>query len=300
MELQQLKGFCAVAKHGNFTTAAQKTFRSQPTVSLQVKALEDELGVKLFERIGTKHVLLTREGETLYKLVTPLLSEFDLLGAQFTEALGAVPAREVRLVTTDSIMVHLLPPVLKKFKKQFPHCQIVIKNSDSPDEIARLVVENEVEIGIGSTGAKTKNIDCEIISRSERVLVAPRDHPLARKANISLRDIAAYPLILPTSGSNTRRSVDRIFAERNLPITVTMEVVGRQAIKTYVSLGLGISIINERYLNKDDRAQLFVKRISSLFGQSEAAVLTRHGRKLSAPAQMIKDLIIESAAGSEH
>ena len=296
MEIQQLRGFWAIARFGNFTTAAQKTFRSQPTISLQIKTLEDELGVKLFERVGSKKVMLTKEGAIFLELIAPIMSELETVTDRFKERLGIASEREVTLVTTDSVMVHLLPAVLKKFKKQFPKCQLIIKNAESPSEIVRLVSDSEADIGIISERAVPPSIIYEIISRSERVLVTPKDHPLAKKKSITLKDIADYPLILPTRGSNTRRAIERVFSERNLEFQVTMEVVGRQAIKTYVSLGLGISIMNDRYLNQDDRTQLFVRHLSNYFGKSEAAIITRRGRALTEPAKVLKELVMASAA----
>jgi DNA-binding transcriptional LysR family regulator len=290
MEIQQLRGFLAVCKYRNFTVAAQRTQRTQPTISLQIKSLEDELGVKLFERQGPKRVIPTVEGKLLEDIVSPIIQEFSTLHTRFNEARGLFNTSAVRIATHSSVMIYLLPAVIKQFKERMPECQLVILNRDRAG-IVSMVERNEVDFGITSLDVIPGELDYQVFSRFNRILIGNREHPLAKKANISLEDIAKYPLILPTRESNTRPIIDRLFREHGLEYELAMEVVGRTAIKTYVEMDLGISIINEYYVNEEDKKKLFVHNMSHLLGVAETGILTRKGRMLSVPVREFLSLI---------
>ena len=290
MEIQQLKGFHAVAKYRNFTVAAKKTLRTQPTISLQVKALEDELGVRLFERLGPGKVVLTEEGRILQKLSAQVVQEFSDLPMRFNEALEIYGTSSVRIVTHNSVMIYLLPQIIKKFKEEFPDCKLSILNR-SRSEIISIIEHGEADIGITSLESVPANLEYRVFSRFDRILIANPQHPLAEKASISLEDIARYPLVLPTEESNTRKIVDEAFREARLSYDLTMEVVGRAAIKTYVGMDLGISVLNEYYVTDEDRKKLCVRDVSRLFGKSQTGVVLRKGRELSKPAKYFSSLL---------
>ncbi len=284
MEIQQLRGFHAVAKHKNFTVAAKKTQRTQPTISLQIKALEDELGVRLFERLGPKKVTLTPEGKILQELSAQLIQDFNDLPMRFNEARGIYSTSSLRIVTHNSVMLYLLPPVIKYFKSEFPNCQLSILNRRR-QEIVAMLENGDADLGITSLETVPANLDYKVFSRFNRILIAKKGHPLSKKATVTLEDVAKYPLVLPTSDSNTRKIIDKQFQAAGLEYDLTMEVVGRSAIKTYVGMDLGISILNEYYVTDEDKKLLFVKNMSRHFGKSQTGVAFRKGRSLSLPAQ---------------
>ncbi len=296
MEIQQLRGFHAVAKYKNFTIAAQKTQRTQPTISLQVKALEDELGVKLFERLGPKKVTLTPEGKILLELTAPLLQELENVTSRFNEARGNYTTSSLTLATHSSVMIYLLPGIIKRFKQMYPDCQLAILNR-SRDEMIRMLDNGEVDFGITSLNHIPQHIDYKIFSRFNRILIATKNHPISKKNSITLEEISKYPLILPTQESSTRKFIDQLFDQQGLRCDITMEVVGRTAIKTYVEMNLGISIINEYYVTQADRAKLWVKNVSNLFGKAETGILTRKGRLLSRPVKEFINLVQKHSAG---
>ena len=292
MEIQQLKGFLAVAKYQNFTIAAKKTQRTQPTISLQIKALEDELGIKLFERIGSKQVTLTSEGKVLQRLAAPLVQEFSQLGARFFEARGIYDASSLSIATHSSVMIYLLPNVIKKFLKRYPQCQLKILNRNR-NEILEMIDSGEADIGITSLDTVSPGISYKPFSRYDRILIAHNTHPIAKKKQITLKEVSEFPLIVPTLDSTTRKIIDKEFERANLAYNIAMEVVGRTAIKTYVGIGLGISIINEYYVTEEDKKTLFVKDMSKYFGKAETGIAFKRGITLSAPAQEFIDLVCE-------
>ncbi len=292
MEIQQLRGFHAVAKFKNFTIAAQKTQRTQPTISLQVKALEEELGIKLFERLGPKKVTLTSEGKILLDLTTPLLQEFDNIPVRFNEARGQFNTSSVKIMTHSSVMIYLLPPIIKRFKELFPDCQLQILNR-SRDEMLAMLDNGEADFGITSLSVIPAHIEYKVFSRFNRILIATKNHPLSKRPEVNLEDIAQFPLILPNQESTTRKVIDQLFERQGLKSNITMEVVGRTAIKTYVEMNLGISIINEYYVTPEDKKKLFVTNLSRYFGVAETGIITRRGRLLSHPAREFMKLVLD-------
>jgi len=292
METQQLKGFLAVAKCGGFSQAAEKTFRSQPAITLQIQSLEKELGVKLFDRLGPRKIQLTTEGKILFDLASPLLEDINNLTARFNESRGETRKGIVKIATHGSVMVYLLPEVIKSFKKKFPECGLSIMNRGRKDIIS-LLNEGEVDIGITSLQTEPKTLDYKVFARFNRILITAKNHPLAKKPVIRLEDIASYPLLIPPKGTNTRTIIDQVFEDKNLKYTTAMEITGREAAKTYVEMNLGISIINEYYLTKEDRRNLFVKDLSNYFGRAERGIITRKNKYLSIPAKEFISLILK-------
>ena len=287
MEIQQLKGFLSVAKYKGFSQAAEKTFRTQPAVSLQIQSLEKELDVKLFDRLGARKVVLTNEGKILFDLVSPLLDDISTLSARFNEACGNTQKGSIRIVTHTSVMVYLLPEIIKLFKKKFPECELAIVNRGRRDIISMLN-DGEADIGITSLSAVPGTVEYRVFARFNRILITAKGHPLSKKQIIKPEDIAAYPLLIPPQGTNTRTIIDRVFEQKSLKYTIAMEITGREAVKTYVEMGLGIAVINEYYLTKEDKKNLFIKDVSRYFGQAERGILTRKGKYLSAA---VKELI---------
>ncbi len=292
MELQQLKGFISVAKYGGFSQAAEKTFRSQPAVSLQIQSLEKELGAKLFDRLGPRKITLTAEGQILFDLAAPLLEDISNLTMRFNEARGEASKSSVKIATHSSVMLYLLPEVIKSFKKKFHGCALSILNRGRKDIIS-LLNEGEVDIGITSLQAVPKTLDYKIFARFSRILITAKNHPLTKKQIVTLEDIASYPLIIPPKGTNSRALIDRVFENKGLKYTTAMEITEREAVKAYVKMNFGISIINGYYLTTEERQSLFVKDVNNYFGQAERGIITRKNRYLSPAAKEFIKMILE-------
>lgn len=293
MELQNLRGFLAVARYGSFTEAAYRTRRTQPTVSLQVKALEDELSVELFERLSPKNIRLTSEGQLLAKLAAPLVEQFENLEAKFNEARHRYHQTTVTIVTHRAIMVSILPGVIKAFRKKFPNVQLSILNRRRR-EMLELLSEGDADFAITSFDKVPSQIEYHCLARYNRILIGHKSHPLAEKKQVTLADIASHPLILPHPDSNTRRMIDGIFSQVGLQYQLAMEVVGRDAIKTYVGMNFGLSILNEYYVSTEERKKLFVRDLSKFIEKAETGIAFRRGRQLSAPAEELMNLCSES------
>ena len=290
MEIQHLIGFMAVARTGSFSKAAQKTYRTQPAISLQVQALEAELGVKLFDRTGKRKVRLTREGQVFLDLAEPVINSFDDLKSRFNETLGQGQSGMLRIATHMSVMVYLLPRIIKSFKKRYPGWELSVVHR-SREDIVKMVADGDADIGITSLSRVPAALDYQVFARFRRLLIVPPGHPLTKKKKVSLADIAVHPLLLPPTGSHTRAIVDEAFRREGLEYRLAMEATGRLATKAYVEMGLGVSIVNEFYIFPGDRKKIVAIDVSSLFGVAERGLLTRKDRYLPEAAREFMDMV---------
>jgi DNA-binding transcriptional LysR family regulator len=279
---QRLKVFLAVARCGGFTKAKGVANSSQEAMSLLIKELEKELGATLFNRLPRK-VTLTDEGKLFRGLAAPLLDDIKSLKTKFNEARGKGMAANLTIATQSSVMTYLLPGVVMAFRKRYPNCELSILARIRADILAMLQ-NGEADIGLASLSAVPAGFDYKVFKAFDRILIAPHNHPLSKKRAISPADIAIYPLIVPALGSNTRNVIDTVFEHHGLTYKKAMEVTGREAVKEYVGMGLGISILNEYYLD-DDKKRLFTKNVSDYFGTAERGIITKKNRYLSSPAK---------------
>lgn len=286
MDIQQLKGFIAVASEKSFSNAAKKTFRTQSAVSLQIKALEEELETRLFDRIGRK-TSLTKDGEALFELASPLVRDLETLGKRFAEKRGSPGKGELRIATQEPILTHLLPGPIRAIKKKYPGVRITVARQSNEATLAS-VLAGDADIGIASPKKVPPSIDYRVIGRFNRVLVGPKDCPLAKKKSVNLEDIAGYPLLLPPTGSTTRKAVDQAFRAKGLDYNLALEASGRQAIKTYIEMGFGLSVLNASLISEEDRKKFFIADVSKFFGNAERGILNR---KSLHPPRYVLDFI---------
>src|SRR5690606_6158654 len=138
----------------------------------------------------------------------------------------------VTLATHNSVTRYLLPEVIEKFHKQFPKTKVFLFNR-SREEILQLVENREVDFGITSLTRIPTDVEYTRLTTFKRVLITRRDHPLATKRSLTLRDIAEYPLILPPEGSNTRQNVEQALLREGIPYQIVMEIAGRDSVREY-------------------------------------------------------------------
>ena len=287
--LKQLRAFCTIAKLGTLSRAAEALFLSQPSVSLQLSALEKELGARLVER-RRRRVALTREGQALYELALPLVEGLDSLDQQF-RALNAGPAgRELNLAAGASTIQYLLPPLVRAFREQFPEVKLQLHNVTGKDGLA-LLRSDQVDFAIGSMLDVPNDLSYEAVQSYDPMLITPTDHALAQLREVRLEDLSPYGLILPPQRLTTYRLVDLIFQQRKVPYRVAIEVGGWEVIKHYVALGLGISIVTGICIGEDDRHRLAVRNMSAYFPQRSYGVVVRKGKYLSSEARAFIDLV---------
>ncbi|HEY5614135.1 MAG TPA: LysR family transcriptional regulator, partial [Lysobacter sp.] len=239
--LKPLRAFCQTARLGSVSRAAEALFLSQPAVSLQLQALERDMGVRLLERSG-RRLTLTREGTELYELARPLVEGLDGLDGTFRNRLHGLDAGELHVAAGSSTILYLLPKIVGAFRAAHPDVRLSLHNVTGAGGLD-LLRSDAVDLAVGSMLDVPNDLSYAPVYRFEPMLITPLDHPLVGKPDLSLQDLSPYGLILPPQRLTTYRMVDLVFQQNRVPYTVALEVGGWEVIKQYVAMGLGISIV---------------------------------------------------------
>jgi DNA-binding transcriptional LysR family regulator len=285
--LQQLRGFCYSATAHSMSKAAEKMALSQPSVSLQIKALERELGAQLFERHGPR-IELTHDGHRLLELARPLVDAIDHLDDSFASLRESVERGAVNIAAGGSTIQYLLPPYVEQFRREYPKVDVRLHNVTGKAGLA-LLRDSEVDFAVGPMLDTPPDIEFHPLVTYELMLITRRDHPLASRKRVALKDIAKYPLILPPKAQVTYRAVDLVFARHGLEYTIGLEVGGYDVIMKYVRLGLGISIVMSHCLEGAD--DLHTVPLKRWFPQRTYGLVLRKGRTLSPAAHKFVEMI---------
>ena len=286
---KQLRAFVTVVKLGTLTRAAEALFLSQPTISLQLQALERELGVSLVER-RRRRINLTNAGEALYELARPLVEGWETLDRDFQARVQGLQGGRLTIAAGTSTIQYLLPELVRRYRERFPAVQLQLANVTGKDGLA-LLRADQADFAVGSMLDVPNDIAWAPVHHYDPMLIMPRDHPLATREKITLEDLSPYGLILPPQRLSTYRLVDLMFQQRQVPYQVALEVGGWDVIKEYVAMGLGISIVTGICITEADHARLAVRNMKQYFPQRSYGVVMRKGKFLSAEARAFIDLI---------
>src|SRR5881397_2012815 len=220
LQLAHLQTLAAVARHGSFSHAARELHLTQPAVSMQVRQLEQTLGLPLLERVG-KRAFPTKAGELLLAHAGRALRELET-GLEVVQQLRGIVAGRIRLGTSASFSIYLLPPALRQFRSRYPRTELTVVTGNAP-EIARAVV--------GSP-----------FYRDEVVAIAPPDRRWRRGQRVTAPELVSEPLILFEQGATLRRVIDNWFHRAGAIPALPMELGNTEAIKKLVEAGLGRSV----------------------------------------------------------
>ena len=286
--LQQLRGFCLAANTKNISKAAELLFLSQPSVSLQIKALERELGVQLFERRGPQ-ITLTYDGQQLLDIAHPLVEAMDNIEEAFASMRESVDRGIVNIAAGGSTIQYILPPFVERFMQEHPLVDVRLHNVTGKGGLA-LLREGGADFAVGPMLDTPDDILFHPVVTHEPMLITSKDHPLAKRKRIGLKDVSKYPLILPPKSQSTYRFVESVFTQQSLDYDVKLEVGGYDVIKQYVRLGLGISIVMSHCLGNGDG--LYSIAIGRYFSKRTYGVVLRKDKKLSPAAQKFVETIL--------
>ena len=246
MNLQQLRYVSEVARRGlNVSEAAQALHTSQPGVSKQIRALEDELGSAIFVRQGKRFTAITDAGREIVASIDRILAELlnlKAVGEEFANTAKGTLAVGV----THTQARYALPPVITQFKKSFPEVKLKLLQGN-PHQLARMVLDGEADVAIATEALEAYpalvNLPCYTW---HHCVVVPEGHALTRMGKLTLEAIAAYPIVTYDPTFAGRTALDRTFAARGLFPEVALTALDSDVIKSYVSLGLGVGIISSR------------------------------------------------------
>ncbi|OIR19549.1 HTH-type transcriptional regulator CysB [mine drainage metagenome] len=287
--LKQMRAFCEVVHTGSVTQAAQKLFLSQPSVTLQIQAMERELGVTVFERRGPV-LKLTPDGETLYALAKPLVEGIDGLEENFAAQHGKLDSGELNIGAGESTILYILPEAVRRFVTAHPRIQLKIHNETGRDGL-KMLRADEIDLVVGSMLDVPDDITYQPVVTFDPALIVPLGHPLASRNEVTLEEISQYGLILPPRHLSTWRMVKYVFQQHNLTFTVTLEAGGWEVIKKYVELGMGISIVTDICLTGSEKlARIPLKQY---FPQRGYGLVLRKGRFLSPQARRFVEILNE-------
>ncbi|MBT2745676.1 MULTISPECIES: LysR family transcriptional regulator [unclassified Lysobacter] len=287
--LKPLRAFCQTARLGSVSRAAEALYLSQPAVTLQLQALEREMGVRLLERSG-RRLTLTREGQELYELARPLVEGLDSLDGAFRERIRGLDAGDLNVAAGSSTILYLLPKIVEAFRAAHPEVRLTLHNVTGAGGLD-LLRSDGVDLAVGSMLDVPGDLSYAPVYRFEPMLITPRDHPLAKLDRVTLQDLSPFGLILPPQRLTTYRMVDVVFQQNRVPYTVALEVGGWEVIKQYVAMGLGISIVTAICLTDADRSRLSARSLAEYFPSRSYGVVVRKGKYLSPQARAFTELI---------
>ncbi len=289
--LQKLRSFCYAARMGSISKAAELAMLSQPSISLQIQALEKELKTTLFQRRGPK-ITLTPEGEALYQLARPLVDGIDSLPSTFWASRQGLETGRLNIAAGESTILYILPEFIQEYARAHPGIELKLHNVTGRDGL-KLLRNDAVDLAVGSMIEVPEDIIYQPTFSYDPMLITAVDHPLARQETVSIKEVAQYPLILPPQHLTTWRVVDYVFQKHRLNYRVSLEAGGWEVIKRYVALGMGISIVTSICLTgKDPLAAIPFNRY---FPQRTYGLVLRKDKILSPPAARFVELIKDRA-----
>lgn len=294
MKLQQLRFLLEVVDSGlNVTVAAERLFTSQPGVSKQIRQLEDELGLTIFERSGKRFTGLTAAGSVLVKSARRVLLEAENF-RKVAEELRDEEAVSLTVATTHAQARYVLPRVVAEFTRLHPRVRLSIRESE-PMRIAEILRRGDADIGIATEAlAQAEGVISIPAYQWHHNVIAPEGHPVTREVPLTLSRLASYPLITYDPAFSGRGRVDAAFARAGIQPNLVLTAVGSDVIKTYVALGMGVGIIAEMACDPDKDTGLVSIPAGSLFGANTTRVAFRQGTQPRRMAVAFAELLSPS------
>ncbi|PHM28672.1 HTH-type transcriptional regulator CysB [Xenorhabdus budapestensis] len=243
MKLQQLRYIVEVVNHNlNVSSTAEGLYTSQPGISKQVRMLEDELGIQIFARSGKHLTHVTPAGEEIVRISREVLSKIDSIRSVASE--HTYPDRgSLYIATTHTQARYALPPIIKGFIKRYPNVSLHM-HQGSPTQIAEEVCKGNSDFAIATEALHLYSdlimLPCYHWNRS---VVVTKDHPLAERQNVTIEELAEYPIVTYTFGFTGRSELDVAFDRAGLKPKIVFTATDADVIKTYVRLGLGVGVI---------------------------------------------------------
>jgi LysR family transcriptional regulator, low CO2-responsive transcriptional regulator len=237
---RQLRAFVTLARTGSFTVTAKTLFVSQSAVSHSMKALEEDVGCRLLDRVGKK-VALTQAGEQLFQHAEKVLDEMAQARASL-EYLGKWGSSRLRLGASSSACQYILPPVLRRLKEKFPQASIGIEAGDTSEAVEKLH-KNEIDLALVLMPSPEEQCDFRPLFSDEMLFLVDPSHAWAQKGSVTREEIPWQNYILYNKTSYTFRLVEEFFREDKTVLKSVIQFGSMEAIKELVKLGLGISIL---------------------------------------------------------
>ncbi|MBT0571233.1 CysB family HTH-type transcriptional regulator [Curvibacter sp. CHRR-16] len=288
MNLHQFRFVQEAARRNlNLTEAAKALHTSQPGVSKAIIELEEELGIDIFARHGKRLKRITEPGQHVLRSIEVILREVNNL-KRIGEQFSTQDSGTLSIATTHTQARYVLPEHVARLRTSYPKVSVSL-HQGSPDQVARMLIEDVAEIGIATESlANYEELVTLPCYEWQHMLILPADHKLAKLERISLEDVAQEPLITYHPSFTGRTRIDNAFHARKLEPHIVLEAIDSDVIKTYVRLGLGIGIAAEMSVHDvlqdmqstQQRSDLVVRPAGYLFGQNVTRVAFKRGAYL--------------------
>jgi LysR family cys regulon transcriptional activator len=280
MKLQQLRYIVEIQRQGlNVSEAAEALFTSQPGISKQVRLLEDELGVTIFERSGKRFSGLTEPGKAVLAIAERILREADNLKRASSDFASGTTGRLV-LAATHTQARYALPMVVRDFVARHPTVKLEM-HQGSPTQIAEWVVAGEADIGIATEALdQYPQLITLPVRQWSHCVIAPEGHPITRSVPLALDELARWPLITYDTAFTGRSRINRAFERIGAAPNIVLTALDSDVIKTYVSLGLGLGIISALAFDAQRDSGLVAVDAAHLFESNTTRLALRRGTYL--------------------
>lgn len=290
--LRQLQVFEAAARLGGYTRAAETLHLSQPAVSMQIRQLEEQAGMPLFDQIGKK-IHLTDAGRALYRHAQDILAQVQEAQLELEEMRGV--RRGQLNITIASTANYFAPKLLAAFCQRHPEVKVSLDVSNR-EHILALLNETDKDLAIMGRPPEASDLVAHPFMENPLVVIASPTHPLARERRIPLARLAAESFISREAGSGTRMAAERFFDEAGTHLTTAMEMSSNEAIKQAVQAGLGLGVVSIHTLEMElvlDR--LVILDVEGFPILRHWYVVHRQGKRFSAVAQAFLNFVMSEA-----
>lgn len=290
---RQLKVFEAVARHLSYTLAAKELYLTQPAVSMQIKQLEENVGLQLLEQIGKK-TFLTEAGKEMHFYARSIARELDEADAIMERLKGLETGRlEVTVATTANAFATRM---LARFQKQHEGTTVSLGVTNR-ERLLNQLADNEKDIAI--MGRPPENVDLvtEPFADNPLVVVAAPDHPLVSEKSIPLHRLQDQTFVVREQGSGTRTAMERFFEEHNLSITSSMEMNENEAIKQAVQAGMGLGVVSTHTIELElETKRLVILNVEGFPIMRHWYLVHRKDKRLSPVAQEFRKFVLSDAS----
>ena len=295
LSLRQLRAFVAVAREASMTRAATRLHLTPSALSMLVRGMEEELGLRLFERT-TRRIELTEAGRQFLPAVRDVFFALDAGMDTLREGKRRKSERLV-LATSPLLAATLAPRVIAQFREQFPNITVTL--IDAPvDQVVAQVREAKADFGICTADQAASDLVSQVLYEDTLVLACSPDHPLAERREVSWTDLTDQRLILLTPGSGLRRLTDQTLGQLTLRLKPAFEVANVQTAVGLVAAGLGVSVLPAHSLARVDAGQLQSAPLVAPVVSREIVALCTRARPFSMAAEEFLRLFKETAAQS--
>ncbi|MCU7934503.1 MAG: LysR family transcriptional regulator [Candidatus Thiodiazotropha sp. (ex Dulcina madagascariensis)] len=286
MELAALRAFVQVAREGSFSQAAESLYLTQPAISKRVAGLENELAVRLFDRVG-RQVLLTEAGRQLLPRAAHIIHELTDIRRELSNLSGRIAGR-LAMGTSHHIGLHRLPAILRSFTDRYPEVELDIRFMES-EKACQSVEHGELELAVVTLPLEpAEPLHTDVVWMDPLTVVVGLDHPLANRRQVHLPELVTHPAVLPSRGTYTRALLEQCVSRYQQQVNCSLSTDYLETLKMMASIGLGWSLLPEILLDK----QLKPLRVPELGLSRSLGMVTHRKRTLSNAAHAMREQLL--------